>query len=168
MSDLKLNLGSADLKIPGYTSIDLYNDRADMKMDILNLDFEDNTVSEILASHVFEHLSPHYSVPALKEWLRVLKPGGKLIMEMPDFETTCKKFLEEKDYYKKLEYMTVMFCPADIKDGKPVEGANHLWGWWPESVFYHLQWAGYTNIVFGEQQIFHEFDNFRVEAFKPL
>ena len=165
---MKLNLGSAGLLLPGYTSIDLYDDRADLQMDILKLDFEDNTIEEILASHVFEHLSPHYALPALQEWIRVLKPGGKLIMEMPDFEITCRRFLEEKDYNKKLEFMNIIFCPSHIVDGKPIEGSNHLWGWWPESLYYHLNYAGYTNIEFKEQQIIHEYDNFRVEAIKPL
>ena len=165
---MKLNLGSAGLFLPGYTSIDLYDDRADLKMNILKLDFEDNTIEEILASHVFEHLSPHYAFPALQEWIRVLKPGGKLIMEMPNFEITCKKFIEEKDYNKKLELMNIIFCPSHIVDGKPIEGSNHLWGWWPESLYYHLNCAGYINIEFKDQQIIHEYDNFRVEAIKPL
>jgi hypothetical protein len=44
---MKLNLGSAGLFLPGYTSIDLYDDRADLKMNILKLDFEDNSIEEI-------------------------------------------------------------------------------------------------------------------------
>lgn len=164
---MKLNLGSADLLIPGYKSVDLYNDRADYKMDVLNLGFEDNTADEILASHLFEHLSPHYAVPALKEWRRVLKPGGKLIMEMPDFEKLCIRFLKEKDYYQKLILLNAVFAPSDIVNGKPIEGSNHLWGWWPESMSHHLTWAGFVNIRFSEQQIIHDYDNFRVEAQKP-
>lgn len=165
---MKLNLGSAGLNIKGYKSVDLYDDRADFKMDVLNLKFEDNSIDEILASHMFEHLSPHYSVPALKEWYRVLKPDGKLIMEMPDFEKLCARFLKETEYSQKLNLLNVIFAPSDIVNGKPVEGSNHLWGWWPESVYYHLTWAGFVNIAFYEQQIIHEYDNFRVEAQKPI
>jgi SAM-dependent methyltransferase len=168
MTPIRLNLGSASVKLPGYISVDLYDDRADLQMDILDLDFEDNSVDEILASHVFEHLSPHYAMPALKEWFRVLKSGGKLIMEMPDFEVTCKRFLEQTDYYKKLDYMNVIFAPSDIRNGKPIEGANHLWGWWPDSLYNHLNWAGFTDMQLMEQQLIHPYDNFRMEAYKPL
>lgn len=164
---MKLNLGSAGLIIEGYTSVDLYDPRADIKMDVINLQFEDNSIDEILASHIFEHLSPHYAIPALKEWYRVLKPGSKLIMEMPDFEKLCDRFLKETDYYQKLGILNVIFAPSNIVDGKPIEGSNHLWGWWPESMHHHLSWIGYTNISFYEQQIIHEYDNFRVEAEKP-
>lgn len=165
---MKLNLGSADVKIPGYASVDLYNKNADYNMNVLDLKFDDNSIDEILASHLVEHLSPHYVVPALKEWIRVLKPGAKLVMEMPDFEKLCVRFLNETDYYKKLDILNAVFCPSDIVNGKPIEGSNHLWGWWPESMYHHLLWTGYTNISFHDHQTNHPYDNFRVEAQKPL
>lgn len=165
---MKLNLGSADVKLLDYKSVDLYNHNADYQMDVLDLKFDDNSIDEILASHLFEHLSPHYAVPALKEWYRVLKPGARLIMEMPDFEKLCVRFLNEKDYNKRLEILNAIFCPSDIVNGKPVEGSNHLWGWWPESMYYHLSWTGYVNISFYEQTSTHPYDNFSLAAYKPL
>jgi ubiquinone/menaquinone biosynthesis C-methylase UbiE len=38
----------------------------------------------IYASHVLEHLTMNDSRKALKEWLRVLKPGGYLDVAVPD------------------------------------------------------------------------------------
>ena len=39
--------------------------------------FEDDSIDEIYASHVLEHLSYRNEiVPALKEWRRVLLPGA--------------------------------------------------------------------------------------------
>ena len=42
-------------------------------------------VDEIRASHVLEHLPMAHTVPALREWRRVLKPGGRLFVAVPDF-----------------------------------------------------------------------------------
>lgn len=167
MNEIRLNLGSADLKIDGFLSVDLYNPNADLKMDVRKLDFPDNSVTEILASHLLEHLSPHFVPMTLKEWHRVLKPGGKLAMEMPDFEKLCKRFVEEKDYDKRMLIVNAVYCPAHIIDDEPIKGANHLFGWWPESLWHHLSWAGFVNINFMEQQVFHEMENLRVEAYKP-
>ncbi|HMW55300.1 MAG: class I SAM-dependent methyltransferase [Candidatus Accumulibacter phosphatis] len=46
-----------------------------------HLDYADNTFDRLLATHVLEHIyQPHL---ALKEWLRVLKPGGVLSILIP-------------------------------------------------------------------------------------
>lgn len=47
------------------------------------LPFEDNSFSLVLANHVVEHLPG--DVPAiLRDWVRVLKPGGVMGMILPD------------------------------------------------------------------------------------
>ncbi|WP_349972429.1 class I SAM-dependent methyltransferase [Pseudomonas caspiana] len=45
------------------------------------LDYSDNTFDRVIATHVLEHIyQPHL---ALKEWIRVLKPGGTLSILIP-------------------------------------------------------------------------------------
>ena len=167
--NLKLNLGAGGIDYPGFLSVDLYDKRALIKMDITKLEFDDNSATEIMASHVFEHLNPYHSIDILKEWLRVLKPGGKLSMEMPDIEKSCRSFLEKPDYFARLGVINVIYGSVNTTgDGGPDNiTAPHLFGWWPESMFYHLQQAGYTNISFPSEQWPHPGDNFRVEAYKP-
>jgi predicted SAM-dependent methyltransferase len=53
--------------------------------DITKLDFENNSVTEIYASHVLEYFNRDEAVDVLKEWYRVLKPGGILRVAVPDF-----------------------------------------------------------------------------------
>lgn len=167
---IKLNLGSGGVEIPGFLSVDMYDKRAHIVMDITkNLDFDDNTVEEIWASHVFEHLNPYDSIATLKEWNRVLKPGGKLIMEMPDIEQLCKAFLEA-DTGRRYGILNAIYGSVNTTAvGAPSEITSpHLFGWWPQSLLDHLSNAGFINIVFGPEVYPHPEKNLHVEATKPL
>ena len=50
--------------------------------DALKLPFKDGTLDFVYSSHLLEDYADWK--PALREWSRVLKPGGKLIILMPD------------------------------------------------------------------------------------
>ncbi|MFA5378406.1 MAG: methyltransferase domain-containing protein [Dehalococcoidia bacterium] len=50
----------------------------------------------VLASHVLEHFPYWYSVLILKEWAKVLKPGGSLHVVVPSLEWVGKEILAEK------------------------------------------------------------------------
>lgn len=56
--------------------------------------FEDETFEEVYASHILEHMDYQKVLQkALNHWSRVLKPGGKLYLSVPDMEVLCKLFL---------------------------------------------------------------------------
>lgn len=167
--DIKLNLGSGGISYPGYLSVDMHDPRSHVHMDITKLDFDDNSVTEILASHVFEHLNPYHAIDILKNWLRVLKPGGKLIMEMPNIEALCHKFVTANKT-ERYSILNVVYGSVNTTDigGPDNITSPHLFGWWPESLYDHMAAAGFTNIVFMDEQIPHPELNFRVEATKPI
>ena len=48
------------------------------------LPFNDNTFEGILASHFFEHFHCQDAVKIMKECFRVLRPGGVLVVSVPD------------------------------------------------------------------------------------
>ena len=64
-----------------YTTTDLYSPLADVKADLTNLPFEDNSYDLILCNHVLEHI-PN-DAKALQELYRVLKPSGTAILQVP-------------------------------------------------------------------------------------
>lgn len=70
-----------DLKNLDYTTTDLESPIADVKADICNLPFEDNSYDVILCNHVLEHI-PN-DTKAMQELFRVLKPGGMGIFQIP-------------------------------------------------------------------------------------
>jgi predicted SAM-dependent methyltransferase len=64
-----------------YTTTDLLSPLADVKADICNLPFQDNSYDMILCNHVLEHI-PN-DTKAMQELYRVLKPGGMGIFQIP-------------------------------------------------------------------------------------
>ena len=166
--NIKLNLGSGGVPYKGYLSVDMYDRRAHVQMDITKLDFDDNSVTEILASHVFEHLNPYHSIAILQDWLRVLKPGGKLIMEMPDIEGLCKRFITASTG-ERYGILNAIYGSVNTTDvgGPDNITSPHLFGWWRQSLWDHMTNAGFTDIQFMEEQIPHPETNLRVEAVKP-
>lgn len=64
--------------------------------DITKLNYEDNTVDLIYASHVFEYFDREESTKVLKEWFRVLKPNGILRLAVPNFKQIAKLYTEGK------------------------------------------------------------------------
>ena len=69
------------LKNLDYTTTDLLSPLADVKADICDLPFKDNTYDVILCNHVLEHISD--DIKAMQELYRVLKPNGMAILQIP-------------------------------------------------------------------------------------
>ncbi len=64
-----------------YTTTDLNSPLADIKADICNLPFEDNSYDVILCNHVLEHIPD--DTKAMQELYRVMKPNGWGIFQIP-------------------------------------------------------------------------------------
>ncbi len=64
-----------------YTTADLVSPLADVKMDIQDIPFPDNTFDVVFCNHVLEHVDD--DKVAMKEIFRVIKPGGWAIMQVP-------------------------------------------------------------------------------------
>lgn len=95
--NLKLHLGCGKIRLEGFLNIDHRATSAtDLECDIGQLPFDDNAAVRIESYHVIEHLGRHEAVRAVREWYRVLKPGGVLVIECPDFDATCREYLDGK------------------------------------------------------------------------
>ncbi|WP_242202328.1 class I SAM-dependent methyltransferase [Aestuariivivens insulae] len=69
------------LKKLNYTTTDLLSPIADVKADICNLPFKDNSFDVILCNHVLEHIPD--DTKAMEELYRVMKPGGWGVFQIP-------------------------------------------------------------------------------------
>jgi SAM-dependent methyltransferase len=97
---VKLEIGPGKHPQKGFTTVDV--DPA-LKPDILvdasgHIPLNNGSCSIVFASHILEHLVWYDTLKALKEWVRVLRPGGKLEVWVPNGYAICKAFIayEEK------------------------------------------------------------------------
>lgn len=91
---IKLNLGCGKDIREGYDNIDIFSQNPKViKGDVTNLsNYQDNSVDEVLALDIIEHFPGVKVLSVLKEWCRVLKPGGLLIIRTPDIEVIFDHF----------------------------------------------------------------------------
>ena len=166
---IKFNMGCGQDKIPGYMGVDKHNPNADIKMDLFELDLPENCADEVLASHVIEHLPRHRATEALSGWLKVLKPGGKLVMEQPDLEELCKDFLaqSEKDRFMTTVCIYGAAAEPDVKGLEKTGAASpHLWGYTPKSLEDLVSAVGFKDVQIRPATGPHPGKNFRLEAAK--
>ncbi|NIJ43792.1 putative SAM-dependent methyltransferase [Wenyingzhuangia heitensis] len=79
-----------DQKNLTYTTTDLFSPLADVKADICDLPFADNSYDVIFCNHVLEHIAD--DTKAMSELYRVLKPGGWGIFQVPQDVTRSKTY----------------------------------------------------------------------------
>ena len=84
----RLNLGCGNKKYKDFINIDIREDvQPDMCMNITCLDkFKDKTVDFILAHDILEHFSHREIWAVLKEWIRCLKIGGQIEIQVPSID----------------------------------------------------------------------------------
>lgn len=85
----RCHLITGDLQ-PGYYK---HIDPGVMKLDLLNLPFEDGFFDLVIANHVMEHIPD--DIRAIKEVFRVLKQGGRAVLQVPFSETISNSIEEE-------------------------------------------------------------------------
>ena len=79
-----------NMKNLDYTTGDLISPWADVKMDVHNIPFAENTFDVVICNHVLEHVDD--SDVVMKEFYRVMKPGGWGIFQVPiDLESKTTK-----------------------------------------------------------------------------
>lgn len=76
-----------------YTTTDLFSPLADVKADICNLPFKNDTYDIILCNHVLEHITD--DTKAMQELFRVLKPGGMGIFQIPQDLNRATTFADD-------------------------------------------------------------------------
>ncbi|TAE60041.1 MAG: methyltransferase domain-containing protein [Nostocales cyanobacterium] len=114
MTEIKLHIGGKEahpdwkiLDVEPRPEVDYVGNASDLSQ------FEDNSIAAIYASHVLEHF--YYGIDnelinTLSEWYRVLKPGGKLLISVPDLKKLCWMYLHpDMSVMDRLHLMRIIF-----------------------------------------------------------
>jgi len=121
--------------------------------------FEDGIFWELYASHVLEHFDYTNELGlVLKEWYRVLKPGGRIYISVPDLDVLAQLILErdELDINQRFHVMRMMF------GGQIDEYDYHKVGLNFDFLSHFLKEAGFMGIQkVDEFRIFNDTSSFK-------
>jgi SAM-dependent methyltransferase len=149
---LRLNLGCGDKILPGYVNVDLAPSRGAKPPDVL-CDLRDLAVfpsavaDEVMAIHVVEHFWRWEVTAVLKEWARVLKPGGRMVIECPNLLTACAELLkapEEGARPGREGQRTMWVLYGDPAWADPL--MCHRWNYTPQSLQELLEEVGLVHV----------------------
>ncbi len=117
---------------------------------------KENSADGVFCSHVLEHLSLHDFRTALKNTYKILKPGGRFRLVMPDLEVLVQDYLNDKkagveDASIRFIKRTILGLEERPRGYKEVSRyafgyLRHLWLWDAESTIKELRDAGFTSV----------------------
>lgn len=163
---LKLNVGCGRVKKAGYLNVDIDPSvKPDLILNISSiLPFKDEKFQVIEAYHIIEHIFPWLIQDLLKDFFRVLKPQGRLIIECPNIEAACTWLVGNMQY----GWNSQMGMWALYGDPNPENPFHmHKWGYTPLTLSDILRQAGFTNITREIPQTHVARRDMRMIAIKP-
>jgi SAM-dependent methyltransferase len=91
----RLNVGCGPVRLEGEIGVDLFpTGGADVQGDLAALPFRDGVAERVRLDHVLEHQPQRVAVVVLAEARRVLAPGGRVVVGVPDLAGYCRAWLE--------------------------------------------------------------------------
>ena len=148
---LKLHLGCGRKYLPGYVNIDFPVEeqsiqldlRADIYVDLRELNVEHATIDEIRIHHVFEHFPRPVALALLCKWSDWLKPGGLLIVETPDLMSSAWLLVSPfHTFARKMEVVRHLFGSHEAA------WAAHWDGWFARRFSKTFKRIGYRRLRF--------------------
>lgn len=106
--------------------------------------FESDTFAEIYASHIVEHFDYRGELEAtLREWLRVLVPGGRIGISVPDLDILAGLFVQRQvlSFEERFLIMRMMF------GGHVDQYDHHKAGLSEDLLAGFLMLAGFANVI---------------------
>ena len=130
---MRLNIGAGGDTEEGWEPWDISHGRDCRDMAAL----ASGTVDEIRASHVLEHIGLRETLPTLREWRRVLKPGGRLFVAVPDFKKIVGTWMQDEPHPHLEMY---------LMGGQSDEHDFHKAVFWFEKLAAQMEAAGFDRV----------------------
>lgn len=146
----KLNLGCGNKPVPGYVNVDIFRGGiVDEVFDLSEIPYKAGTIAGIHSEHALEHLPFDDVRDTLKEWYRVLKPGGELLLKIPDLEQCCRSYLDapinHQNFFKTRHWFKcTIYGIQKGQAGEPDEAQFHRSGFSKEEINILLTDAGFV------------------------
>jgi len=142
----RLHLGAGNIRLKGFINVDLLPSKAvDIIDNVVTLEkFRDNSISEIYASNLLEHLGRFKFKDALKRWYQLLKTDGILRLSVPNFEAIC-------EYYQRTKDLDTIYCALYAGQNNPYN--FHYWCWDFKTLKRDLEQIGFTDVKLFDRSI---------------
>lgn len=130
---------------------------------VLNpLPLADGVVDQLQALHAVEHVYAWEAPALVAEWRRLLRPGGHLVLELPNLEHAARNMLQGLG-----DQMCMWPLYGDPSHRDPF--MCHRWGYTPATIRALLEGGGFINVQVLPPQTHGPRPNrdMRVEARKP-
>jgi predicted SAM-dependent methyltransferase len=114
---------------------------ADALADMRTLGLDDDCVDEIFTAHTLEHFPRWEAIAMFRDWFRILRPGGRLVIETPDF-WRCVLWLFH--WRKKRRAVARNQFFGNQWDGLDYE--THRFVWAASDLRRELEQAGFRNV----------------------
>lgn len=140
----KLNLGCGNKPYQDYVNVDIFP--GPIVNEVFPFDeipYEDGTISAIHSEHALEHVPFRRAEKTLKEWSRVLKPRGELLLKIPDFEECCRSYVEAKTKYERWWFKATVYGIQESQAGEPDEAQIHKCGFSKDEIGIVLERFGF-------------------------
>jgi predicted SAM-dependent methyltransferase len=93
---VKLHVGCGKVRFDGWVNIDVAGKDIDVRRDIRKgLPYADDSAALIYNEHFMEHLTCEEGLAVLREFFRVLAPGGILRIATPDLDYLVAKYVSD-------------------------------------------------------------------------
>ncbi len=133
----------------------------------------ENSVDAVWSSHNLEHLFAHEVPVALKEFYRVVKPGGFVLITMPDLQEVAEHIAKGNLHQPLYTSPAGPICPIDIVYGHRgfIARGNHFMahktGFTVQSLGQHLVQAGFIKINVKRENLALWANAFKPETSEP-
>ena len=144
----KLEIGCGERPTPGY----IHNDMnpfpgVELVGDPWAITIDSNSLTEVLALGVIEHLTYKQTEETFKNVYRMLATGGEFVFDVPDIPVWCQYVVD---------YFNGVSIPFDIDHvfstlygWQRWPGDEHKSGWYPQKLDEYLKNSGFVNYQSG-------------------
>lgn len=171
--NMRLNVGCGARVLDGWVNCDIVRNPSaprdpEILCDAKVIPLPDGCADTLMAIHVFEHFYRWEVESVLREWRRLLRPGGALILELPNLVKCCENYLSGlKRGGKDPDQLARWGIYGDPRTGDKY--MCHPWGYSPQELMGLLQDNGFRGATERPTQ-FHpagrKHRDMRIEAVK--
>ncbi len=142
---MRLSVGAGGRKKPGYVTVDIQPGN-DVQAPMWDLPYQDGEIEAIYSRHAIEHVTFVEAQRTLREWHRVLQPGGTIEIICPNRDYHVWQ-LSQPGQSPAGSVSNWTHAMASLYGWQKHEHDFHKWAWTPEELIVACREAGFRDLA---------------------